>query len=259
MKDLIAQVTVCEMLNKDFARITIDAPEIAETCKPGQFVHIRCGQGVYSLMRRPISVYQVKDKTLVLLFQIKGEGTKWLSRRRPGDFVDLIGPLGQGFTLPEKGPVWAVAGGIGIAPLCFLVQEIRQKNIPLVMFFGARSKDSLCLIEEIKNWGVDIRIATEDGSAGVRGFVTELFEKSLYASKPEAIYACGPESMLKTVVNLAKDLGVESQVSLEERMACGLGACRGCVTMIQRNGKLIYENVCSSGPVFLGREVVFDE
>lgn len=259
MKEFSARVISCETLTKKFARITLEVPEIAKTCEPGQFVHVNCGRGVYSLMPRPISVHQVKDTTLVLLFQIKGEGTKWLARRQPGEFVDLIGPLGHGFILPKNGPVILMAGGIGIAPLCFLAQEVLKKQMSVTILYGVRNKESLCLLEGIREMGAEIRIATEDGSEGLKGVVTHLLKDSIYESKPEVIYACGPEPMLKSVVMMAKDLCIETQVSLEARMACGVGACRGCVTQIQKRGELVYENVCSSGPVFLGSEVAFDE
>jgi dihydroorotate dehydrogenase electron transfer subunit len=248
MKELHARVISSEILTEGFARICIEAPEIAGAGKPGQFVHVKCGQGVYSLMRRPLSIHQVKDRTLVLLFQIKGEGTNWLAQRQPGEFVDLMGPLGQGFVLPEKGPVVLAAGGIGIAPLFFLA-----------ILFGARNNESLCLLDGITEMAAEVKIATEDGSEGFRGLVTDLLKDSINNSKPEVIYACGPEPMLKSVVTIGNDWGIETQVSLEERMACGIGACRGCVTLVRKRGESVYENVCSTGPVFRGREVFFDE
>jgi len=257
MKVINGKVISCETLTKDFTRIVLEAPEIAGAARPGQFVHVNCGQGVYSLMRRPISVHDVYADKLVLLFQIKGEGTKWLTGRRPGDLVDLMGPLGHGFSLPQKGPALLVAGGIGVAPLCFLAKEIQKKQVPLTVLFGARDQESLCLLADIEKTGAKIKVATEDGSAGRRGLVTQLLEEAFHEAKPEIIYCCGPELMLKAVVTFSGNMGIETQVSLEERMACGIGACRGCVAIIKRNGISGYENVCSSGPVFRGSEVVF--
>jgi dihydroorotate dehydrogenase electron transfer subunit len=259
MKELHARVISSEILTEDFAKISIEAPEIADAGKPGQFVHIKCGQGVYSLMRRPLSIHHVKDRALVLLFQIKGEGTNWLARRQPGDLVDLTGPLGRGFVLPEKGPVVLIAGGIGIAPLFFLARAAFEKHLPVTFLFGARNSESLCLLDGITETAAEVKIATEDGSEGVRGLVTDLLKDSINNSKPEAIYACGPEPMLKSVVTIGNNLGVETQVSLEARMACGIGACRGCVTLVRKRGESVYENVCSAGPVFRGSEVFFDE
>jgi dihydroorotate dehydrogenase electron transfer subunit len=259
MKDLHARVISSEILTEGFARICIEAPEIAGAGKPGQFVHVRCGRGVYSLMRRPLSIHQVKDRALVLLFQIKGEGTSWLAQRQPGEFVDLMGPLGQGFVLPEKGPVVLAAGGIGIAPLFFLARQAREKQLPVTILFGARNNETLCLLNGITEMAAEVKIATEDGSEGLRGLVTDLLKDSIKTSKPEAIYACGPEPMLKSVATIGNDWGIETQVSLEARMACGVGACRGCVTLVRKRGESVYENVCSAGPVFRGSEVVFDE
>jgi dihydroorotate dehydrogenase electron transfer subunit len=152
-----------------------------------------------------------------------------------------------------------VAGGIGIAPLCFLAEQLQKKQISITLLMGVRNQESLCLLDDIRKTQAEIKVATEDGSAGMRGLVTEFLADAIHESKPEIIYSCGPVPMLKHVVSLAQDLGVKTQVSLEERMACGVGACRGCVALIRRNGKSGYENVCTSGPVFWGSEVVFDD
>ncbi|ATW27171.1 dihydroorotate dehydrogenase electron transfer subunit [Candidatus Formimonas warabiya] len=258
MKESYAKVIYNETVGAGFAKICLEVPEIARLCQPGQFVHVNCGGGVYSLMRRPLSIHQIEDGALVLLFQIKGEGTKWLSQRQAGEQVDLIGPLGRGFELPDRGPVVLAAGGIGIAPLFFLAQEARKKQLPVTLLFGARNQAGLCLLDGIGAWCTEIMVATEDGSEGVQGKVTDLLHDFISKSKPEAVYACGPEPMLKTVVSLGNDRDIETQISLEARMACGVGACRGCVTLVRKRGELVYENVCSTGPVFRGREVVFD-
>jgi dihydroorotate dehydrogenase electron transfer subunit len=150
------------------------------------------------------------------------------------------------------------AGGIGIAPLFFLAREALDKHLPVTILFGARSKESLCLLEGVTEMAAEVKIATEDGSEGLRGLVTDLLQDSLNNSRPEVIYACGPEPMLKSVAAMGIDRGIETQISLEARMACGLGACRGCVTLVRRRGESVYENVCSIGPVFRGSEVVFD-
>lgn len=255
MREVNAKVIAIEAVAKDFVHIVLAAPEIAQCAKPGQFIQVNCGQAVYSLLPRPISIHRVKDGCLILLVQVKGEGTRWLARRHPGDTVSFFGPLGNGFPLPEKGPVILAAGGIGVAPLVFLAEVLKNKGIPFTFLFGARNREGLALLKELETLNIDVQIATEDGSVGQKGFVTEL----LCGAKPESVYACGPEPMLRALANWGKEEAVPTMLSLEARMACGVGACRGCVTKVKRGEAVVYENVCNCGPVFDGNEVVFDD
>ncbi|MGI6712300.1 MAG: dihydroorotate dehydrogenase electron transfer subunit [Bacillota bacterium] len=259
MQDVNGKVVSIQKINTNYTKMMLEVPEITKISEPGQFVHVDCGQGVYSLLRRPLSIYRVIGNDLGLLFQIKGEGTKWLADRQPGDKISLLGPLGRGFTLPSHGTIVLVAGGIGIAPLFFLTQEAIKKQLTVEFFFGAKNQDSLILADGLENLGVRLHIAMEDGSAGYQGMITDVLNKQLKNIIPQAIFACGPEPMLKSVTKIGIDTGIETQVSLEARMACGVGACRGCVTTIQREGEITLENVCSEGPVFNGREVVFHD
>jgi len=259
MRELSGVIISNERVGENYNRLVVQAPEAARESGPGQFLHVYCGGGVYSFMRRPLSIHLAEEGKLGLLFQIKGEGTRWLAEREPGDKINFIGPLGRGFELPYSGPVALVAGGIGIAPLYFLAQEAVKKKLPVCLFFGARNKEHLCLTEGFSELGVTINIATDDGSSGYHGLVTDLLKEHVREINPQVICACGPEPMLESVVHIGSRYGIDTQISLEARMACGIGACRGCVTLVEKQGEKVYENVCSKGPVFDGREVVFHE
>jgi dihydroorotate dehydrogenase electron transfer subunit len=252
-------VTGVQNLSCGIARLNILAPELAKMCSPGQFAHIYCGGGVYSITRRPLSISSVSKDEVSFLFQIKGEGTRWLSKRKPGDIIDIVAPVGHGFSLPDNGEVVLAAGGIGLAPLIFLGQEAIKKGLQVVLLFGARNKQSIYGLDELTKAGAVIKLATEDGSAGEKGLVTKLLEKHILSSKPAGIFSCGPKPMLEAVAKIGQLNDIPVQVSLEERMACGVGACRGCAVLVKNGQGKGYRNVCSDGPVFKGEEVFFND
>ena len=253
-------VLEAHMVAPEVASLTLHAPEIAGLCRPGQFAHVWCGGGVYSLTRRPLSISMVEGENISFLFQIKGEGTHWLADRRKGDSVDIIAPLGEGrYSLPESGKIIIAAGGIGIAPVLYLAKEAKEKGLDVLFLFGARNKDNVYCLDDLQRMGITPLVATEDGSVGQQGFITNSLENTLLAEKVEQIYVCGPHAMIKAVAEIAKRHGALLQVSLEERMACGVGACKGCVVAIKHEGSVHYKNVCSDGPVFNAEEVFFDE
>jgi len=253
------EVTGVQTLSEGIVRLNILASGLAEKCRPGQFAHIYCGGGIYSITRRPLSIASVSGDEISFLFQVKGEGTRWLSARKPGDMIDIIAPIGRGFSLPESGEAVLVAGGIGIAPLVFLGQAALKKGLPVTLLYGARDRHGIYGIDGIKSEGAVIKIATEDGSIGEKGLVTMLLEKHILSAKPAGIFACGPKPMLEAVAKIGKQNGIPVQVSLEERMACGVGACRGCAVLVKNEHGKGYRNVCSDGPVFGGEEVFFDD
>ncbi len=259
------------------------APEIAAASRPGQFLHIRCGEGNDPLLRRPISIHSVNRRTglVRVMFQVVGRGTALLAERQDG-FLDVIGPLGSGFTLPgdchgagnfgsvkkglfEKGPgkagsILVVGGGIGAAPLFFLLQELASSDAaPRVkVLLGARSADRLLTMEQATALGFPVRVATDDGTAGLKGPVTYLLADELMRDV-EFVYACGPAPMLKTACTLLEQAKVPGEVSLEERMACGVGACLSCVCKVREAGeKDNYKRACLEGPVFDAAEVVWE-
>lgn len=240
--------------------MAINAPQIARNAKPGQFIGVATnGVGGASglILRRPLSIHRVKKEAVEVIYQVIGKGTKALSNRISGDMLDVIGPLGKGFDLPKgKGQkIILVAGGMGVAPLVFLAEKLRILRTPnpelrTLVLLGARTKKLLLCEDEFKKAGCDVKIATDDGSKGRKGFVTDLLEDFLRVT----IYACGPHPMLKQVARISKQHNVPAQVSLEERMACGFGACLGCA--VKMKGER-YKMVCKDGPVFNANEVAW--
>lgn len=235
--------------------LTVEAPEIARTAQPGQFVHLRAGEYCDPLLRRPISICRAdREKGIISLwYQVVGRGTILLSRLKTGMTLDVMGPLGKGFTrdIPSaRGAkkAYLIGGGMGIAPLCFLGGELAEK-MELTGFWGARNKEQfpppVLYPPGSSLW------ATEDGSMGHKGFVTALLEERLAAAKSGAkaaekadmLYACGPRPMLHQVNLLAQKHNLPLQVSLEAAMACGVGACLGCTC--EKKGE--QENQVNSG------------
>ncbi|MEW6276115.1 MAG: dihydroorotate dehydrogenase electron transfer subunit [Bacillota bacterium] len=255
-----------EKLAADCYRISFISPEIAGLARPGQFLHVRINPGLEPLLRRPFSVHAVNQRTgeIALLYRVVGRGTRLLAQKKKGDLLDLIGPLGRGFTLPAAGQnVALVAGGIGIAPLYFLLQTLAGAGNSPDVLLGARTAGELFLASEVRELAgkAAVLAATDDGSYGHRAPVTELLAKLLAEKKVEIVYACGPAAMLKVVASLLEQYGVDGEISLEERMGCGVGACLSCVCkMRDKKGQDVsYRRVCLEGPVFKAREVVWQD
>jgi dihydroorotate dehydrogenase electron transfer subunit len=240
--------------------LAVKSPGIARAVKPGQFIHLLVPRLDSAILRRPFSVFAAGDGLLTILYKQVGKGTRAMSSLAPGDDVSILGPLGNGFPAVPAGrtPVF-VAGGYGVAPLCFLASRVRQKGVFLIG--GAHAKDVLC-IDLIKALGWEVRVATQDGSLGREGLVTDILDVWFYARskplKPE-IYACGPDGMLKAVGERALRHGCKAWLSLDKHMGCGVGACLACVQRIRRpDGEEILVRVCREGPVFEAREVVWE-
>lgn len=234
-----------------YGSITVESPELAGCARPGQFLHIRC-EGFQ--LRRPISIAGVQGNSLTFIFEIKGGGTRWLSCRKPGDVLDILGPLGHGFPAAD-GPVLLVGGGVGVPPMHFCAQNLAAADAVLAF----RSADRALLTEEMTSLCGQTLVMTDDGSLGQKGFaaqgVAEMLAKKSYA----AVFACGPKIMLKTTYEAAEAAGVPCWVSLEERMGCGLGACLTCATPIRdESGRRVMKEACKDGPVFRGEEVIWD-
>ncbi|MBA7564048.1 Dihydroorotate dehydrogenase B (NAD(+)), electron transfer subunit [subsurface metagenome] len=227
--------------------IWLEAPQITSQAKPGQFVMVRCGEkGEYQL-RRPLSIHQREGNKIALLFNVVGGGTQWLSQCQPGDRLDLLGPLGNGFTIdPDSKKLLIIAGGIGIAPLHFLVTEASKKNCETKLLIGGRTAAQL-YPQDLLPDGLDIIYATEDATMGMHGMITEFAPD--YFGWADQIFACGPLPMYRNMANNYPQLqqsGKPVQISLEVRMGCGLGVCYGC-TVKTRSG---LKQVCQDGPVF---------
>jgi dihydroorotate dehydrogenase electron transfer subunit len=246
-----ASVLTHEALGAGYHRLVLAAPEVALQCRPGQFVHVRVSEDRYPLLRRPFSVARRGDGTITLLYRVVGKGTALLAGLRPGGCLDLLGPLGSGFELLPGRRAVLVAGGAGIAPLLFLAQLAWETGHPVRAVVGAAQAAELVGTADLGELGVPAAYATDDGSLGHHGPVTDLLEGSLAG---EALYACGPPAMLRKVQTLAREQAVPGQLSLEASMACGVGACRGCACRAHGG----YRMVCTDGPVFDLEEVVLD-
>ena len=252
----------------DHFLMTIRLPSSFTTPAPGQFVMVReTGRGE-PLLPRPFSVFDFHrcgdDVVLELLYRVAGRGTSLFSGMRPGDKLTVLGPLGRGFTIPDgirRGLF--IAGGVGVAPLHFLIHsgfltagtESRREAI---FYFGARSQDLLAGFARLSGF-CDLRICTDDGSQGYRGPVTDLLKRDINDYDPEetVVFACGPTLMIRALGRLLKNSLILCQISLEERMACGIGACLGCAIAIGGpGGKTEYQKVCKDGPVFDLREIL---
>lgn len=215
----------------------------------GQFAHVYVpGKS----LRRPISVCDARDGVLRLVYQVKGEGTKIMSQMKPGETVDVLAPLGNGFNI-EKGKRYAlIGGGIGVPPMLYTAVQCES---PLVIT-GFRSESLVILQEDFKNAGAELMLCTDDGTAGRKGFVTDLLREKI--NEVDEVCACGPTPMLKAIADVCREFSKPCQISLEERMACGIGACLVCAVKVRKNGEEIMQHVCKNGPVFNAEEVVFN-
>ena len=238
---------------------------IARSACPGQFVNIRVSDGLEPLLRRPISIRGARGARIKLFYEALGKGTRQLSSRKPGELLDIIGPLGNGFNLTPNTynltPI-LVAGGMGVAPLVFLAEKLtkpgtRNLKSRTLVLIGAKTKAKVLCAKEFKEFGCEVKIATDDGSCGFKGKVTELLKQILLKNSKtkklkNLIYACGPRPMLKAIAEIARENKISSQLSLEEHMACGIGACLGCVVPTKSG----YKRACKDGPVFSGEELI---
>jgi dihydroorotate dehydrogenase electron transfer subunit len=226
--------------------IWIESPDIAKISKPGQFVNIAV-PGFF--LRRPISICEADKDRLRLVFEVRGNGTAELSQAQIDDMINITAPLGKrGFNTDKYKSAILVGGGIGTPPLKFCQNKLEKSAAVL----GFRSKANVIMADEFRN----AVICTDDGSFGVHGNISEPLEKLLKTGEYEAVFACGPKPMLKAVVSLAERYNTPCEVSLEERMACGVGACLGCACKTVKDGSEIYSHVCKDGPVFDGKAVI---
>lgn len=243
-----------EPLGPDTYWMTLEAGNMVEKTflAPGQFIHIKCGHS--RLLRRPISVATCQSDTpddgVSIVFQVRGEGTAWLAKREVGDSVDVLGLLGNGFMLRADGRYLLAGGGIGVPPLYGCAQYAGGKAQAVL---GFRSKELAMMVRHFEDVCEGVSLCTDDGSLGDRGFVHQTVANILDKDKNfTAILACGPKPMLRGVAQVAKQYGIPCQVSMEERMACGVGACLGCAIQMA-DGSM--KHVCKDGPVFDAGEV----
>ncbi len=256
-----ARVTEITEITSNHYYLLLEDPQMARESIPGQFLHIRIRESLAPFLRRPFSIAGASpgEGTLKIIFRVAGEGTRILSSVRQGEYLDCLGPLGSGFK-PLKGPVFSalVAGGVGVAPLLFLARTLVQEQKKVFLFYGASSLGELIPVRRFLPGEIEIHLATEDGSGGFRGLATALFEEALRNGlKPGEIFACGPRPMLQALAEKNREWDYPMQLSLEERMACGIGACQGCAVKIRKGEETGYRPVCRNGPVFYSHEVVW--
>lgn len=228
---------------------TVENDELCRLAQCGQFANIKVPG---KTLRRPISICDATDTTLRFVFQVKGEGTEIMSQMKAGDTVEILAPLGHGFTVERGKRYCFVGGGIGVPPLLY---SAKQTDNPLVIT-GFRNKDLVILQDDFKAAGAEVVLTTDDGSAGVHGFVTDVLKERL--DEIDVVCACGPTPMLRAVASVCRGK-VECQVSLEERMGCGIGACLVCACKTKpKDGEEFMSQVCRHGPVYNAEEVFFD-
>lgn len=259
-------------ISPGYYRMRMAAPHEAANALPGQFLMVKVQDTIDPLLRRPFGIFDVgtfapeyddaaTQTYLEILYRVVGKGTRILATLHHGDRLDILGPLGKGFVpAAPAGEHVLVGGGVGLAPLYYLAREL-VKTSRVHLFAGGRNREDILCITEFERLGVETYVATDDGTLGERGLVTEVMERYL-ATTPaaRAIFACGPLPMLKAVAQMAERMEVPCQVSLEAYMACGVGACLGCVIKGRDHSEEApdYRCVCKNGPVFDSRELLWD-
>lgn len=229
---------------------------LAKKILPGQFIHVKINDSLEPFLRRPFSVFNYDNEKVEILYKVVGGGTKILSEKIAGGKLDIIGPLGNPFLIPrEKDTInILVGGGMGIAPMYPLAKELAKKKRNLLVLIGAKTKKFLICINDFKKLKAEICITTDDGTFGKKGFISEELRKILPKLKSRAIiFTCGPNPMIEEISRIAKSYNIPCQVSLEEKMACGIGTCLGCAVLTKSG----YKNVCSDGPVFDSRDIIW--
>ncbi len=257
---LLAELVNKQQLKKDLFKFSIKAPNIVKNSKPGNFVEIRVSEQTEPFLRRPISIYNLDRENGILefIFQVKGKGTEILSKKEVGSSIDVVGPLGYGtFKYEEYQNIAIIGGGIGIFPLYELAKCAKNNNKNVNTYIGFRNQELVVLEEEFKQVSNNLVLTTDDGSYGKKGFAINFLEEDINKEKIDSIFACGPLPMLKAVQKLAAEKNIPCQISLEEKMACGLGVCLGCAVKTASSPKDSpeYLHVCKAGPVFNSKDV----
>ncbi|MFA5118723.1 MAG: dihydroorotate dehydrogenase electron transfer subunit [Candidatus Omnitrophota bacterium] len=254
---------------QDYYRMSLLSARIAAKAVPGQFLEVQVSESGSPLLRRPFGIHSVlgdpagrksitdhrSPTTVTILYEIRGKGTAALAEKKPGDSCDILGPLGNGFTIDNARYPILVAGGMGVAPLVFLAEQLSAAGRRLqaerfkgIVLIGGKTRKQILCKNEFEKSGHEVKISTDDGSLGHKGYVTDLLDTVLSTidHRPSTLYACGPQPMLKEVSRIAGEKNIPAQLSLEEHMACGIGACLGCVVKTTDG----YKRVCKDGPVF---------
>lgn len=248
-----------QRLNDKYYYLEIKSEEFVRSAKVGQFLMIKPNSNDYThdpLLRRPLGVADINGDRFSLVYMIVGKGTKLLSEFHEGGSIEFSNPLGNKFTLYENKRVALVAGGIGIAPIYWLAKTLKERGCVVDLYYGGRTVDDVVLLEELKENTDHLIVTTDDGSAGIKGFVTLPFKENV--STYDMVYACGPKGMLRAVSEISTEAGIPVEVSLDERMACGLGACLGCIIYMREGDEIVQKRCCVEGPVFDGSKVAWE-
>lgn len=261
-EQMLAELVKKEKIIEGVYKFGVKAESIVNSARPGNFIEIRVNDQTEPFLRRPISIHNLDKENGILefIFQIKGKGTEILSRKQVGDKIDIIWPLGYGtFKLENYRKIAIIGGGIGIFPLYELLKQAKESNVETGAYLSFRNKDLVMLEDEFGKLTNNLNISTDDGSYKNKGFAIEFLKQDMEKENYECIYACGPTPMLRTVKNYAVENNINCQVSLEEKMACGLGVCLGCAVKTSASSKDApeYFHVCKAGPVFNARDVEF--
>ncbi|MCD7740450.1 MAG: FAD-binding oxidoreductase [Candidatus Gastranaerophilales bacterium] len=231
-------------VNSYYIEIECDKPVEA---KAGQFISIYCNN---LTLRRPFSVFSNNEGKIGILFKERGKGTAYIKSLNTGDFIDIIGPLGNGFNIKNKKSL-LIGAGIGAAPVAFLKSKLDKENIENLFISGFLTRN------EIPDCITVNKIYTDDGSIGEKGSILDYVEEHILNYKPQIMYTCAPYIVLKSIAQLGIKYNIETQTAMEKVMACGIGVCRGCVIDIMKDGKIQNAAVCKDGPVFSGNEVIW--
>lgn len=258
-------VIATEKLTKSIVRLRFQAPELARKAHCGHFINIRVSKTIVPLWRRPFSIHRVnrEEGWAEILFRIVGYGTSLLSELNDNDVIEFIGLLGTPYKIPAKMKnAIIIAGGLGIAPVILLCQDLLAQNISMHLLYGVQNKSDLCCLDDLEKLNVTYSIATDDGSIGKKGPVTDMLEEFLKVASTGSseLFACGPMPMLARIQHLCYDYQLPGQVSVETLMACGFGACMGCNLPMKTNHdtEKLYKLACKDGPVFNINDISFD-
>ena len=264
MTDELCRVVEHEDMGSGYRRLLLEAPGIASGAQPGQFVHLRVPALEASALRRPFSIFNAADGRLELLYKTVGRGTAALNGLCIGETVSVMGPLGRGFPIRCEGAALLVGGGFGVAPLYFLARRliesggVRDGASGIVLFVGGRTKADLLALDRFAALGIEVRTATNDGSEGVKGLVTDPLDDELIrlrsAGRGFELFACGPDPMLKAVAMRATGTGAKGWISMDRHMVCGVGACYACIQKTVRGNS----RCCIEGPVFSAGDLVWE-